>query len=89
MLTRLKNMLALGKKDRKRAEKSFQESVSIIMSEKEMIAHEAVKNVIKMCILNNQQLNDIQKQQAISNLDRAAHQADWFVELLRKCGYIV
>ena len=58
------------------------------MNDKEYIEHEVMKNVIKMCIMNNQQLNDIQKQQAISNVDRAAQRADWFIELLRKCGYI-
>ena len=59
------------------------------MNLKEQIEHEAIKNVLKMGILNNPTLNSMQKQQAIDNLDRSAKQADWFVEMLRKCGYII
>lgn len=58
------------------------------MNEKEKIEHEAIKNVIKMGIMNNQYLDDTQKQTAIINIDKAAQKADWFIELLRLCGFI-
>lgn len=59
------------------------------MNEKEIIEHEAIKNVIKMGIMNNKNLTEAQKHQAINNIDMAAKQADWFVELLRQSGYII
>ncbi len=59
-----------------------------MINDKEQIEHEAVKNVIKMGIINNPYLNETQKRQAINNIDRAAQQADWLIELLRKGGYI-
>jgi len=58
------------------------------MNEKK-IEQEVIINVIKMGIMNNQNLSYDQKIQAINNVDRAAKQADWFMELLRKCGYII
>lgn len=58
------------------------------MNEKETIEHEIIKNAIKMGIVNNSGLTNNQKKQAMDNVDRAAQQADWFVELLRQCGYI-
>lgn len=59
------------------------------MNNREIIEHEAIKNVIKMGVINNSCLTAVQKQQALDNVDKAAKQADWFVELLRRCGYIV
>ena len=47
-----------------------------------------IKNALKMGVMNNHSLSEIQKQQAIDNIDRAANQADWIEELLRRCGYI-
>ncbi len=58
------------------------------MNEKERIEHEVIKNVIKMGIMINQNLDNNQKQQAIKKVDLAAQKADWFLELLRQCGYI-
>lgn len=58
------------------------------MNDKEMIEHELIKNVIKMGIINNQSLNLVQKQEAMNRVDIAAQKADWFVELLRQCGYL-
>lgn len=52
------------------------------MNSREIIEHEAIKNVIKMGIINNSCLTAVQKQQALDNIDKAAKQADWFVELL-------
>lgn len=61
---------------------------SVMISDKEQIEHEAIKNIIKMGIINNPNLNDAQKQQAIDKIDRVAQQADWLIELLRQGGYI-
>ena len=58
------------------------------MNEREMIEHEIIKNALKMGVMNNPSSNTIQKQQALNNIDRAAQQADWFVELMRQCRYI-
>ena len=59
------------------------------MNEKEQIEHEAIKNVLKMAVINNPSLSPIQKQQAMDRIDEAAKQADWIVNILRQCGYIV
>jgi hypothetical protein len=58
------------------------------MNEKEKIEHEIIKNALKMGVLNNPRVSDAQKQQVFENIDRAAMQADWIVEILRKCGYL-
>ncbi len=58
------------------------------MNERELIEHEIIKNALRMGVMNNPSSNAVQKQQALINIDRAAQQADWFVELLRQCGYI-
>lgn len=58
------------------------------MEELEKIEHEIVKNVLKMSVMNNTSLSHYQKQQAINNIDRAAQQADWVIEMLKMCGYI-
>ena len=55
------------------------------MNEREMIEHEIIKNALKMGVMNNPSSNAVQKQQALINIDRAAQQADWFVELIRQC----
>ena len=60
----------------------------LIMNEKEQIQHELLKCAMKASVLNNQYLNDTQKQIAIRNIDQAAMKADWIVELLRTCGYL-
>ena len=59
------------------------------MNEKEKIEHEAIKNVLKMAVINNPSLSPIQKQQAMDRIDEAAKKADWIVNILRQCGYIV
>ena len=37
---------------------------------------------------SNQELNLIQKQIACENIDRAAMQADWIIEIARMCGWL-
>ena len=59
------------------------------MNEKEQIEHEAIKYVLKMAVINNTSLSPIQKQQAMDRIDEAAKQADWIVNILRQCGYII
>ena len=59
------------------------------MNEKEKIEHEVIKNAIKMGIMNNRNLSEIQKQQAINNVDLASKRADWFVEMLRQSGFVI
>ena len=54
----------------------------------EQIEHEILKNSLKLCIINNPQFNDMQKQQAIHRIDQAAMQADWINNLLKICGFI-
>ncbi len=58
------------------------------MEEIKKINHEIVKNVLKMSVMNNVQLSQHQKQQALNNIDMAAQQADWVMEMLKMCGYI-
>lgn len=58
------------------------------MESKEKLEHEAFKCLLKAYVLNNNSLNDFQKKQAMNNIDQAAKQADWIVEILKQCGYI-
>lgn len=58
------------------------------MNENEQIEHELIKNTLKLAIMNNRNLSSFQKQQAVSNIDKAAQQADWIIELIKRCGYI-
>lgn len=43
---------------------------------------------MKLGVMNNPSLNDLQKQQAITKIDIAAQKADWFLEVLKACGYV-
>lgn len=54
----------------------------------EQLQHETIKQLLKQSIQNNPQLTALQKQIAMDNIDRAAQQADWIVEMLRKSGYL-
>jgi hypothetical protein len=58
------------------------------MDERERIQHELLKYAMKASVLSDRNLNDAQKQIAIHNIDQAAKEADWVVELLRVCGYL-
>ena len=59
------------------------------MDENERLQREAVKTALKVAVINNASLNPLQKQQALDNIDQAAQKADWIVEMLRQCGYII
>ena len=56
------------------------------MSDK--VQQEAIKELLKEAIEVNKNLTSIEKQMAKDNIDRAAQQADWIVEMLRMCGYL-
>lgn len=58
------------------------------MNEREKLEHEAIKNMLKMTVLNNDSFTIQQKQQAMNNIDQAAKKADWITWMLRMCGYI-
>ena len=58
------------------------------MTPKEQAQNEAIKTLLKQAIMNNPNFSLIQKQQACENLDNAAQQADWIVEMMRACGYL-
>lgn len=59
------------------------------MNEREKLEHEAIKNLLKMSVLNNNSLSIEQKKQAMNNIDQAAQQADWIIYMMKMCGYIV
>ena len=67
---------------------------SICRYEKEMITeqercrNEAIKELLKQAVQANPNLNSNQKQMAINNIERAAQQADWIVEMMRMSGYL-
>ena len=56
--------------------------------EQEKYEHEAIKAVLKQAIQNNPNLDPFQKKTAMDNIDRAAQQADWIIEMLRMCEYL-
>ena len=58
------------------------------MDIQEQAQHEAFKKTIKGFIMNNNNLNFYQKQQAINSIDAVAQEADLLVEMLRMCGFI-
>ena len=59
-----------------------------MITEQERTQHEAIKSILKQAILSNQNLNDYQKQMVKDNIDIAAQQADWIVDMMRMCGYL-
>ena len=58
------------------------------MIEQEQIQHEAIKTLLKQAVQSNPDLTPVQKQIACENIDRAALQADWIVEIARACGWL-
>lgn len=58
------------------------------MNDNEKLEHEAIKNLLKLSILNNANLSPELKKQAMANIDKAALQADWVIGMIRTCGYI-
>ena len=58
------------------------------MNPQELAQHEAIKKLLKQAIDNNPNLTPMQKTIAKINIDTAAQQADWIMEMLRMCGYL-
>lgn len=58
------------------------------MSEQEKLQHELIKNTFKMIVMNDPRLTPYQKQQAVSELDKASRKADWLYDMMKQCGYI-
>lgn len=58
------------------------------MNEYEKLQRETIKNLMKMVVINNQNLDSCQKQMAIERIDEAATKADWVMEVLTRCGYV-
>lgn len=54
----------------------------------EQLQHEAIKTLLKQAIQSNPNLTLHQKQIACENIDRAARQADWIVDMMRMCGWL-
>lgn len=58
------------------------------MTANELAQHEAIKVLLKQAVENNPNLTQQQKVIAKNNIDNAAKQADWIMEMLRMCGYL-
>ena len=58
------------------------------MTANELAQHEAIKVLLKQAVENNPNLTQQQKMIAKNNIDVAAQQADWIIEMLRMCGYL-
>ena len=58
------------------------------MNLNELAQHEAIKVLLKQAVENNPNLTQQQKMIAKNNIDIAAKQADWIIEMLRMCGYL-
>lgn len=59
-----------------------------MMTANELAQHEAIKVLLKQAVENNSHLTQQQKMIAKNNIDVAAQQADWIIEMLRICGYL-
>ena len=59
-----------------------------MMTANELAQHEAIKVLLKQAVENNPNLTQQQKMIAKNNIDIAAKQADWIIEMLRMCGYL-
>ena len=58
------------------------------MTPTETAQHEAIKALFKQAIDNNPNLTQQQKMVAKNNIDVAAQQADWIMEMMKLCGYL-
>ena len=58
------------------------------MTPQELAQHEAIKKLLKQAVENNPNLTQQQKKVAKDNIDTAAQQADWIMDMLRMCGYL-
>ena len=59
-----------------------------MITEQERCRNEAIKELLKQAVQANPNLNLNQKQKAVDNIERAAQQADWIVEMMRMSGYL-
>ena len=59
-----------------------------MITEQEKLQHEAIKALLKQAVLTNRNLTPSQQKDAMNNIDRAAQQADWIVEMMKMCGYL-
>ena len=59
-----------------------------MMTANELAQHEAIKVLLMQVVENNPNLTQQQKMIAKNNIDIAAKQADWIIEMLRMCGYL-
>ena len=59
-----------------------------MITEQDRMQREAIKTILKQVLLSDPNLTDYQKQMAIDNIDRAAQQADWIIDMMRMCGYL-
>lgn len=57
------------------------------MEEKDRIEHEAIKNLLKLAVMNNRSFDAVQKQHICNRIDAVAQQVDWIVEIMKMCGY--
>lgn len=53
------------------------------MNIQEQAQHEAIKTTLKTLIMNNNNLDFYQKQQAVNSIDAIAQEADLLVEMLK------
>ena len=58
------------------------------MTANELAQHEAIKVLLKQAVENDPNLTQQQKMVAKNNIDIAAKQADWIIEMLRMCEYL-
>ncbi len=58
------------------------------MTTQEKLQHETIKASLKQAIQNNPNLTPDQKQIVCDNIDRAALQVDWILEIAQMCGWM-
>lgn len=54
----------------------------------EQSQHEAIKTLLKQAVDNNPTLSELQKHLVKQQIDIAAQQADWVMEILKQCGWL-
>ena len=58
------------------------------MTTQEKLQLETFKTLLKQAVQSNPNLTVIQKQTVMNNIDRAALQTDWIVDIARACGWL-
>ena len=58
------------------------------MTTQEKLQLETLKTLLKQAVQSNPNLTVIQKQTVMNNIDRAALQTDWIVDIARMCGWL-